>query len=92
MLELTLKFWFRYEWMVWRDVTEEEVVQEAVVLGTVALALAFFTAECGWEVSEAIEKFKAFTKEYIVELICVGDLEKATLALNTLVSCIASRK
>lgn len=76
---------FSYEWMVWRGLSDQEVVQEAVVLGTVALALTFFTCERNWDVAGAVEKFKIDTKEFVAELITVGDLEKATLALNTLV-------
>lgn len=75
------------EWVTWRAMSDIEVVQEAVVVGAVALAHAFFVTDRNWTLDDVQKKFKEESHAWVLDLISVGDLEKAKLALTNLVSC-----
>lgn len=74
------------EWDSWRNMSDVEVVQEAVIEGTVALAHLFLVTNREWAVENVQNKFKETSHSWVVELISMGDLEKAKLILTNLVS------
>lgn len=74
------------DWITWLEMTDTEIIREAVVVGAVALAHVFFVTKRNWPVDEVENKFKAEAHAWIVELVLFNDLEKAKLALDNLVS------
>lgn len=73
------------DWITWSDLTDQEIVKEAVTIGIVPLAHVFFITNRNWTVEEVENQFHSIAHEWIVKFILLNDVEKAMLALKNLV-------
>ncbi|KAK6624944.1 hypothetical protein RUM44_011808 [Polyplax serrata] len=71
----------KHDWGSWMDMTDERIIQEAVVAGSIGLAHVFFVTSRKWSIEETEIKFNTEAHAWIIHLISTNQLDKAKAAL-----------